>query len=43
MDLGISIFLIVVRCMALRNFDYLVIKTGWSIIFRFVAGTAGRE
>ena len=31
-DLGISIFLISVQCMALRNLD-LLIKTGWSVIF----------
>ena len=31
MDLGISIFLIFVRCVALRNLD-LLIKTGWSAI-----------
>ena len=32
MDLGISIFLIFVQCVALRNLD-LLIKTGWSVIF----------
>ena len=32
MDLGISIFLISVQCVALRNLD-LLIKTGWSVIF----------
>ena len=32
MDLGISIFLISVHCVALRNLD-LLIKTGWSVIF----------
>ena len=31
MDLGISIFLIFVRCVALRNLD-LLIKTGWRVI-----------
>ena len=31
MDLGISIFLIFVRCVALRNLD-LLIKTSWSVI-----------
>ena len=31
MDLGISIFLIFIRCVALRNLD-LLIKTDWSII-----------
>ena len=31
-DLGISIFLISVQCVALRNLD-LLIKTGWSVIF----------
>ena len=31
MDLGISVFLIFVRCVALRNLD-LLIKTGWSVI-----------
>ena len=31
MDLGISIFLIFVRCVALRNLD-LLIKTGWGVI-----------
>ena len=31
MDLSISIFLIFVQCMALRNL-YLLIKTGWSVI-----------
>ena len=34
MDLGISIFLISVQCVTLRNLD-LLIKTGWSVIFRF--------
>ena len=34
MDLGISIFLISVQCLALRNLD-LLIKTGWSVIFPF--------
>ena len=33
MDLGISIFLISVQCVALRNLDDLLIKTGWSINF----------
>ena len=32
MDLGISIVLISVQCVALRNFN-LLIKTGWSVIF----------
>ena len=31
MDLGISIFLISVRCVALRNLE-LLIKTDWSVI-----------
>ena len=31
MDLGISIFLISERCVALRNLD-LLIKTDWSVI-----------
>ena len=31
MDLGISIFLISVRCVALRNLD-LLIKNDWSVI-----------
>ena len=31
MDLGFSIFLIFVQCVALRNLD-LLIKTGWSVI-----------
>ena len=30
MDLGISIFLIFVRCVALRNLE-LLIKTGWNV------------
>ena len=34
MDLGISIFLISVQCVALRNLD-LLIKPGWSVIFSF--------
>ena len=34
MDLGISIFLIYVQCVALRNL-HLLIKTGWSVIFPF--------
>ena len=34
MDLGISILLIFVQCVALRNSD-LLIKTGWSVIFPF--------
>ena len=32
MDLGISIFLIFVRCLALGNLDYKLTKTGWSVI-----------
>ena len=32
MDLGISVFLISVQCVTLRNLD-LLIKTGWSVIF----------
>ena len=32
MDLGISIFLTSVQCVALRNLDVLI-KTGWSVIF----------
>ena len=39
MDLGISIFLIFVRCVALRNLDWLI-KSVWSVIFRFVAENA---
>ena len=31
MNLGISFFLIFVRCVALRNLD-LLIKTGWNVI-----------
>ena len=34
MDLGISFFLISVQCVALRKLD-LLIKTGWSVFFRF--------
>ena len=30
MDLGISIFLVFVRCVALRNLE-LLIKTGWNM------------
>ena len=41
MDLGISVFLISVQCVALRNLE-LLIKTGWSINFRFFAENAGR-
>ena len=41
MDLGISIFLIFVRCVALRNLA-LLIKTGWNVFVRFVAENAGR-
>ena len=41
MDLGISIFLIFVRCVALRNLE-LFIKTGWNVFVRFVAEHAGR-
>ena len=40
MDLGISIFLVSVQCMALRNVN-LLIKTGWSVIFPFFAENAG--
>ena len=36
MDLGISIFLIFVRCVALINLE-LLIKTGWNVFVRFVA------
>ena len=32
MDLGISIFLIFVRCVALRILE-LLIKTGWNVLF----------
>ena len=43
MDLGISIFLIFERCVALRNLELLiVIKTGWNVVVRFVAENAGR-
>ena len=38
MDLGISIFLIFVRCVALRNLE-LLIKPGWNVFVRFVART----
>ena len=41
MDLGISIFLISVQCVALRNLD-LLIKTGWSVICPVFAENAGR-
>ena len=41
MDLGISIFLIFVRCVALRNLD-LLIKTGWNVFVLFVPENAGR-
>ena len=41
MDLGISIFLIFVRCVALRNLE-LLIKTGWNVFVRFDAENAGR-
>ena len=41
MDLGISIFLIFVRYVALRNLE-LLIKTGWDVFVRFVAENAGR-
>ena len=41
MDLGILNFLISVQCVALRNLD-LLIKTGWSVLFRFFAENAGR-
>ena len=34
MNLGISIFLISVQCVALKNLD-LLIKTAWSVFFRF--------
>ena len=33
-DLSISFFLVLVRCVALRYMD-LLIKTGWSIIYPF--------
>ena len=41
MDLGISIFLIFERCVALRNLE-LLIKTAWNVVVRFVAENAGR-
>ena len=41
MDLGISLFLIFVRCVALRKLE-LLIKTGWNVFVRFVAENAGR-
>ena len=41
MDRGISIFLIFVQCVALRNLE-LLIKTGWTVFVRFVAENAGR-
>ena len=34
MDLGTSIFLISVQCVALRYLD-LLIQTGWSVIFSY--------
>ena len=42
MDLGISIFLIFVRCVVWRNLELLLIKTGWNVFVRFVAENAGR-
>ena len=46
MDLGISIFLISVQCVALRNLD-LLIKTGWSgvtfPVFLLVTLVVGRR
>ena len=42
MDLRISIFIIFVRCVALRNLE-LLIKTGWNMFVRFVAENAGRR
>ena len=41
MDVGISVFLIFVRRVALRNLE-LLIKTGWSVIFPVFAENAGR-
>ena len=41
MDLGISIFLIFVRCVALKYLE-LLIKTGWNVFVRFVPENAGR-
>ena len=41
MDLCIPIFVIFVRCVALRNLE-LLIKTGWNVVVRFVAENAGR-
>ena len=32
MDLGISVFIIFVRCVALRNLE-LLIKTGWNAFY----------
>ena len=39
--LGISIFLIFVRCVALRRLE-LLIKTSWNAFVPFVAENAGR-
>ena len=41
MDLGISIFLIFVRCVILRNLDWLI-KTGWSVICKLSASLRRR-
>ena len=41
MDLGISIFLIFVRCVALGNLE-LLIKTGWNVFVRFLDENGGR-
>ena len=41
MDLGISIFLIFVRCVTFRNLE-LLIETGRNVFVRFVAENAGR-
>ena len=41
MDLSFSIFLIFVRCVALRNLE-LLIKTGWNVFVQFVVENAGR-
>ena len=38
MDLGISIILIFVRCVALRNLE-LLIKTGWNVFVRLLLRT----
>ena len=41
MDLGISFFLIFVRCVALRNLE-LLIKTGWNV-FNIIFARLGTD